>query len=63
MSVTHLGNTSFTTQYRITSEVHQGQLAAQSKAVLVLIDYHTGQTVVLDERVRSKIMTLENNHE
>lgn len=60
MSVTHLGNTSFATHYRITSREHQGRLAAQSKAILVLMNYDTGQKVTLDERLRSKIIALEN---
>lgn len=61
MSVTQLGNTSFISKYRITSEAHQGKLAAQSEAVLVLIDYRNGQKVVLDEVVRAKIRSLENS--
>lgn len=61
MSVIQLGNTSFISKYRITSQAHQSKVAAQSQAVLVLIDYSTGQKVVLDETVRSKIIALENS--
>lgn len=61
MSVTQLGNTSFISKYRITSQAHEGKLAAQSQAVLVLIDYSNGKKVILDETVRSKIIALENS--
>jgi acyl-CoA thioester hydrolase len=60
VSITHLGNTSLTSEYRITSEKHKGKLAAQSKGIIVLINYDTGQKVPLDETVRSKIVAFEN---
>lgn len=61
MSITQLGKTSLISNYRITSEAHHGKLAAQSQAVLVLIDYNNGQKVTLDEQLRAKIMALENS--
>jgi acyl-CoA thioester hydrolase len=57
-SVRKFGHTSFTMQYRLTSQA-QGVVAAEGEAVVVLVDPSTGQKTPLPEAFKAAIAALE----
>lgn len=57
-TVTHLGRTSFTMAFRMTSA---GQPVAEGKGVMVLVDYRSGEKVPLPESLASAIHAIESN--
>jgi len=57
-TATRLGNTSFTMGLRLESK-RQGKVAAEGEAVMVMLDYRTGEKVPLSQSIRSRIEALE----
>jgi len=57
-TVTRLGNTSFTMGLRVESEKRR-KIAAEGEAVIVMLDYRTGQKVPLTDDLRARIEGLE----
>ena len=57
--VGHMGNTSIVMEYRVTSEAHDGAIAAEGEGVIVLVDYSTGKKQPLGESLRNRIHMLE----
>ena len=58
VTVSKLGNTSFTMTYRLHSRA-QAALAAEGESVVVMVDYGSGAKVPLDEGLRARIAALE----
>jgi len=57
-TVIRLGNTSLTMGLRVSSEKH-GKVAAEGEAVIVMLDYGSGQKVPLGDALRGRIEKLE----
>ena len=57
-TVLRLGNTSFTMGLRLSSARH-GKVAAEGEAVIVMLDYGSGEKVPLGEALRARIEKLE----
>jgi acyl-CoA thioester hydrolase len=53
-----LGNTSFTVGLRLTSVRHD-KLGAEGEAVVVMLDYRSGQKVALASDLRTRLLALE----
>ena len=59
ITVTKLGNTSFTMQVRLRSQAHDRAIAAEGVTVIVMMDYRNGRKVPLGEQLRARIHALE----
>jgi len=58
-TVTKLGNTSFTMEYRMCSRAKEGLIVALGKSIMVMVDYSTGKPVPLGDFIRKKVIALE----
>ncbi len=58
-TVSKFGNTSFTMSLRLRSQKHERAIAAESVAVIVLLDYRTGRKVPLPDDLKGRIEALE----
>jgi acyl-CoA thioester hydrolase len=58
-TVSALGKTSFTMDYKVTRVAHPGEDVATGSTVIVLVDYRKGGKVPLDEGLRRAILALE----
>jgi acyl-CoA thioester hydrolase len=56
--VTRIGTTSFTVEYVLKSDAHDGAVAATGDSVVVHYDYDVGQKSPLPEAVRAALMAL-----
>jgi acyl-CoA thioester hydrolase len=57
-AITRLGRSSFTMAFRITRAA-AGDLVAEGRGVMVMVDYASGETLPLDAALRSAVSTLE----
>mgnify|MGYP001258539457 CR=1 FL=1 len=58
-TVTKLGNTSFTMEYRMCSSAKDGLVVALGKSIMVMVDYGSGKPVPLTDLIREKVLALE----
>ena len=58
-TVTKLGRTSFTMAMRIRSKRNDRAIVAEGTAVLVMVNYATGEKILLDDELRRRILDLE----
>ena len=58
-TVTRIGNSSFVMEYRVSSQVHNGAVAAVGEGVIVVFDYDTGKKSTVTEQLRQRIIQTE----
>ncbi|MDP6846940.1 MAG: thioesterase family protein [Candidatus Poseidoniia archaeon] len=58
-TVTNLGNSSFRMAYRLFSEARGDVIAAEGDSVVVMVDYRSGKSVPLTQKLRTAIEAVE----
>ncbi len=58
-TVSKFGNTSFTMSLRMRSHRHERAIAAESVAVIVMLDYRIGRKVAVPEELKKRVEALE----
>jgi acyl-CoA thioester hydrolase len=58
-TVLRVGTTSFVMRFRVLSTALGGELTAEGETVVVMMDYKTGQKLVVNPALRTRILALE----